>query len=239
MSDVNVGEKKILVAEKSGTGEPIFGGAIGLLDVLAPPTLDTLLDESNVLWIGDYITLTGDNRQGQLGENSQFFEKNADLFLCKTHDNGTTALNGSATWSRNRGQDSLKPESIALHATIVGQLETEAGWNALAQFKQIAAESKRGSWFRRSTGGYLFMCIDDANGWTRVGTPPTIELEITSTSHPNLTSSLAAHDFAANRFYVEGTNVTDEPAQQGQEWWDEINKYVYCRNMNGNWAKLN
>jgi len=183
--------------------------------------------------------LTGDNRQGQLGENSQFFEKNGDLFLCKTHDKGTTALNGSATWSRNRGQDCLKPESIALHATIVGQLETEAGWNTLAQFKQITAESKRGSWFRRLTGGYLYMCIDDENGWTRVGTPPTIELEITTASHPNLTTSLAAHDFTANRFYVEGTNATDEPAEQGQEWWDTSNKYVYRRNMNGNWAKLN
>ena len=83
------------------------------------------------------------------------------------------------------------------------------------------------------------MCVDDANGWTRVGTPPTIELEITTASHPNLTTSLAAHDFASNRFYVEGTNATDETAGQGQEWWDEANKNVYRRNMNGNWAKLN
>jgi hypothetical protein len=129
--------------------------------------------------------------------------------------------------------------SIPAHVTIINELETEAGWNAVAQFKQITAKSKRGSWFRRSTGGYLYMCLDDSNGWTRVGTPPTTDLEITTTSHPTLTASLAAHNFTANRFYVEGTDPDDEPAEQGQEWWDTTNKYVYRRNMDGNWARLN
>src|SRR5690554_4876618 len=238
VSDINVGEKKIIVAEKDAGGNPIFAGGVGLLDVIANPGLATLLSETNPNWVGDEITLTGNNLEGQLGENSQFFELDADFFLCKAHDNGTTTSNGSATWKRNRGADCLQL-SIAAHATIVRQLETETGWNAVAQFKQIAAKSKLGSWFRRSSGGYLYMCLDTSNGWTRVGTPPTVDLEITTTSHPVLTASLAAHDFTTNRFYVEGTEPADEPAEQGQEWWDTTNKYVYRRNMDGNWARLN
>lgn len=238
VSDINVGEKKIIVAEKNAQGDPVFSGGVGLLDVIANPGLSTLLAETNPNWVGDEITLTGNNLDGQLGENSQFFELDADFFLCKSHDNGTTTANGSATWKRNRGTDSLSL-SIPAHVNIINQLETETGWNSVAQFKQITAKSKQGSWFRRSAGGYLYMCIDNSNGWTRVGTPPTTDLEITSTSHPVLTASLAAHDFATNRFYVEGTEPTDEPAEQGQEWWDATNKYVYRRNMDGNWARLN
>ena len=238
VSDISVGEKKIIVAEKNAQGDPIFAGGVGLLDVIANPGLSTLLSETNPNWVGDEITLTGNNLEGQLGENSQFFELDADFFLCTSHDNGTTTSNGSATWKRNRGTDSLSL-SIPAHVTIINQLETEAGWNAVAQFKQITAKSKQGSWFRRSSGGYLYMCLDTSNGWTRVGTPPTVDLEITTTSHPVLTASLAAHDFTTNRFYVEGTEPADEPAEQGQEWWDTTNKYVYRRNMDGNWARLN
>jgi hypothetical protein len=238
VSDIDVGEKKIIVAEKDAQGNPVFAGGVGLLDVIANPGLATLLSETNPDWNGDEITLTGNNLDGQLGENSQFFELDADFFLCIAHDNGTTTSNGSATWKRNRGTDSLNL-SIPAHVTIINELETEAGWNAVAQFKQITAKSKRGTWFRRSSGGYLYMCIDNNNGWTRVGTPPTVNLEITSTSHPTLTASLAAHNFTANRFYTEGTNPSDEPAEQGQEWWDTTNKYVYRRNMDGNWARLN
>lgn len=238
VSDINVGEKKIIVAEKNAQGDPVFSGGVGLLDVIANPGLSTLLAETNPNWIGDEITLTGNNLDGQLGENSQFFELDADFFLCIAHDNGTTTSNGSATWKRNRGTDSLSL-SIPAHVTIINELEMEAGWNSVGQFKQITAKSKQGSWFRRSTGGYLYMCIDNSNGWTRVGTPPTTDLEITSTSHPVLTASLAAHDFSTNRFYVEGTDPADEPAEQGQEWWDTTNKYVYRRNMDGNWARIN
>lgn len=238
VSDINVGEKKIIVAEKNAQGDPVFSGGVGLLDVIANSGLSTLLAETNPNWIGDEITLTGNNLDGQLGENSQFFELDADFFLCKAHDNGTTTTNGSATWKRNRGTDSLSL-SIPAHVTIINQLETETGWNSVVQFKQITAKSKQGSWFRRSTGGYLYMCLDNSNGWTRVGTPPTTDLEITSTSHPVLTASLAAHDFSTNRFYVEGTEPTDEPAEQGQEWWDATNKHVYRRNMDGNWARIN
>ncbi len=209
-----------------------------MLDVIANPGLASLLSETNPNWVGDEITLTGNNLDGQLGENSQFFELDADFFLCIAHDNGTTTSNGSATWKRNRGTDCLQL-SIAAHVAIINELEVEAGWNSVAQFKQITEKSKLGTWFRRSTGGYLYMCIDNNNGWTRVGTPPTVNLEITSTSHPTLTASLAAHDFATNRFYVEGTDPADEPAEQGQEWWDTTNKYVYRRNMDGNWARLN
>lgn len=238
VSDINVGEKKIIVAEKNAQGDPVFSGGVGLLDVIANPGLSTLLGETNPNWIGDEITLTGNNLDGQLGENSQFFELDADFFLCTSHDNGTTTANGSATWKRNRGTDSLSL-SIPAHVTIINELETETGWNSVAQFKQITAKSKQGSWFRRSTGGYLYMCIDNSNGWTRVGTPPTTDLEITSASHPVLTASLAAHDFSINKFYVEGTDPADEPAEQGQEWWDTTNKYVYRRNMDGNWARIN
>lgn len=238
MSDIAVGEKKILVAEKGIDGSPEFGGAIGLLDVIGNSGLSTRLAETSAGWNADEITLTGDNRQGQLGENSQFYELESDFFLCKSHYNGTTASDGWAVWKRNRGTDCLSL-SVASHVTIIGQLETETGWNESAQFKQITAKSKRGTWFRRSTGGYLYMCIDDTNGWTRVGSPPTVDLEITSTSHPVLAASLTANDWAANPFYLEGTNASDNVAQQGQEWWDTTNKRVYKRNMNGYWARLN
>jgi len=61
--------------------------------------------------------------------------------------------------------------------------------------------------------------------------------EITSISHPVLTASLTAHDFSTG-FYEEGTDEDDEPAEQGQEWWDETNNCVYRRNTNGFWIKI-
>jgi hypothetical protein len=238
MSDISVGEKKILVAEKGVDGEPIFAGGIGLLDIIANPGLSTLLAETVSGWNGDEITLTGNNLNGALGENSQFFELDSDFFLCKSHVTGTTTSNGSATWKRNRGTDCLNL-SIASHVTIIGQLETESGWNVAAQFKQITAKSKLGTWFRRITGGYLYMCIDNANGWTRVGSPAGVDIQITAASHPVLTTSLDAHDFSANRFYVEGTNPLDNAASQGQMYWNTTTKNVFMRDMAGNWAKLN
>jgi hypothetical protein len=58
VSDIDVGEKKIIVAEKDAQGNPVFAGGVGLLDVIANPGLASLLSETNPDWNGDEITLT-------------------------------------------------------------------------------------------------------------------------------------------------------------------------------------
>ncbi|MBI9064884.1 MAG: hypothetical protein JEZ14_23055 [Marinilabiliaceae bacterium] len=237
MTDINVGEKKIVLAEKASDGSSIMGGAIAQLDKLGAPGLTALLDETNPLWDGDQITITGNNRTGALGENSQEYRIGSDFFLCISHNNGTDASNGSATWVRNRGQDSLTP-GVVHDDAIIAELETEIGWSS-AGFKQITQKSKKGTWYRKNTGGYLFLCIDKNNGWSRIGPPSTADLEITISSHPTLTSNLAAHDFATNGMYDESSDGANETAEQGQEWWDLANNAWYKRNMNGRWAKMN
>jgi hypothetical protein len=236
MSDVNVGEKKILLAEKLADGSPSFTGAIAQLDKLGPSSLDALLEETNAAWDGDEITIIGDNQNGALGENSQEYRIGSDFFLCISHSYGTDATNGSATWVRNRGQDSLTP-GITHDDAIIVELETETGWSG-ADFKQITSKSKKGSWYKAATGGYLYLCIDKNNGWQRHGVPPTADIEISSASHPTLTTNLAAHDFATNGMYDESSDGTNEAAEQAQEWWDTSNNVWYKRNMNGFWAKM-
>nr|WP_321453587.1 hypothetical protein [uncultured Carboxylicivirga sp.] len=234
LSDIAVGEKKIVLAEKAEDGSPIMGGAITQLDKLGPPTLSTILAETQAGWDGDEITVTGNNLNGALGENSQEYRIGSDFFLCISHDYGTDATNGSATWVRNRGQDSLTP-GVANDDAIIAELETEDGWST-ANFKQIGTKSKKGTWYRNVTGGYLYMCIDKVNGWTRLGSPLTIDLEITTTTHPNLVASLKAHSWSS--FYLEGTNVNDEAAEQGQEYWDITNNVWYKRNKDSYWSKM-
>lgn len=235
LSDINVGESKILIATKEASGDPSFGGALSQLDKLGVPALSSLLAET-AAWDGDEITLTGNNLTGGLGENSQEYYIGSDFFLCISHSNGTTTSNGTATWRRNRGQDSLTP-GLTNDDAIIAELETSTGWSSLpANFKTITSKSKQGTWYRSSAGGYLYLCINKTNGWVRVGDPDTIDLEITSTSHPVLTASLAAHTWTT--LYLEGTNASDEPAEQGQEWWDISNNSVYKRGMNNYWAKI-
>ena len=236
MSDVEFGESKILIATKDALGNPEFGGSISQLDKLGPPGLSTLLAETNPLWDGDEITLTGNNLNSALGENSQEYRIGSDFFLCISHIIGTTTANGSATWVRNRGQDSLTP-GVANDDAIIAELETETGWNVLAGFKQITTISKKGTWYRKNTGGYLYMCIDKNDGWTRVGNPPLVDIEITAASHPILTANLTAHDFVTNGFYDQASDGTNEAASQAQEWWDLTNNVWYKRNMNGFWSK--
>nr|WP_321405881.1 hypothetical protein [uncultured Carboxylicivirga sp.] len=233
LSDIAVGEKKIVLAEKAEDGSPIMGGAITQLDKLGPPTLSTILAETQAGWDGDEITVTGNNLNGALGENSQEYRIGSDFFLCIAHSYGTDATNGSATWVRNRGQDSLTP-GVANDDAIITELETEDGWSA-ANFKQIGTKSKKGTWYRNITGGYLYMCIDKLNGWTRVGSPLAIDLEITDTTHPILIASLKAHSWSS--FYLEGTNETDEAAEQGQEYWDNTLGFVYKRGKDGYWMR--
>ncbi|MGV8828256.1 MAG: hypothetical protein ACWA6U_08030 [Breznakibacter sp.] len=234
MSDIGVGEKKILLAEKAANGLPIMGGSVAQLDKLGPPSLEPVLAETNPLWDGDQLTQTGDNRQGALGENSQEYRIGSDFFLCIAHNYGSNSTNGSATWVRNRGQDSLTP-GVAHDDAIISELETESGWSTV-NFKQINSKSKKGTWYRKNTGGYLYMCLDKLNGWTRIGFPNTTDMQITSDSHPNLTTSLSNHSWAT--FYIEKTNATDETAEQGQKWWDTANNRIYERGMNGYWAKI-
>jgi hypothetical protein len=237
LSDIEVGEKKIVTVKKLADGSAVVGEAISQLDKLGAPSLSDLLDETNPLWDGDEIVITGDNLTGALGENSQEYRIGSDFFLCVSHNTGTDITNGSATWVRNRGQDSLTV-GVAHDDNIIGELETESGWS-VANFKQIANKSKKGTWFRAITGGYLYMCIDKTNGWTRVGFPTASDLEITSISHPALTTNLNVHDFATNGMYDESADVANESAEQGQEFWDTANNAWYKRNMNGYWAKMN
>ena len=91
------------------------------------------------------------------------------LYEVITHSNGTTSADGWATWVRNRGQDSLTP-GIAHDDLIIAELEDIAGWST-AGFKQINSKSKKGTWFRRSTGGAYYACIDKNNGWTKLDFP--------------------------------------------------------------------
>jgi hypothetical protein len=232
VSDISEGESKILIVTKVG-GDPTFGGAISQIDKLGPPALDTLLAET-AAWVGDEITLTGDNQTGQLGENSQEYRIGSDFFLCISHSFGTGPSDGTANWVRNRGQDSLTP-GLTNDDAIIAELVNASGWSG-ADFKQIVTKSKQGTWYRAAAGGFLYMCIDKLNGWSRVGVPNTVDLEITSTSHPILTASLTAHTWTG--YYTEGTNPSDEPAEQGQKWRDTATYAVYERFNSGFWAKI-
>jgi hypothetical protein len=233
VSDIETGESKILTVEKQSDGTAAIGSAISQLDKLGSSVLDDLLAET-ADWDGDEITITGDNTSGALGENGQEYYIDSDFFLCISHSTGTDETNGTATWRRNRGQDCLT-EGLTQDDLIIAELQYSDDWSD-ADFKTITSKSKKGTWWRDTTGGYLYMCISTSNGWTRVGTPDTTTLEITSTSHPTLTTSLAAHTWTT--LYLEGTDTSDEDAEQGQEYWDETNNTVYKRNMNGYWAKI-
>ncbi|MDC7243327.1 MAG: hypothetical protein PQJ44_05190 [Sphaerochaetaceae bacterium] len=232
VSDIDAGESKILVVEKQEDGTATVGTAISQLDKLGSSTLDDLLAET-ADWDGDEITLTGDNTSGALGENGQEYYIGSDFFLCISHYEGTTTTDGTATWRRNRGQDCLT-EGLTQDDLIIAELQSSDDWSD-ADFKTITNKSKQGTWWRDVTGGYLYMCIDSSNGWTRVGTPDTITLEITSTSHPTLTANLEAHDFATG-CYLEGTDSSDEDAEQGQVYRDS-NGNTYERFLSGYWAK--
>ena len=78
MSDIAVGEKKILTVEKLADGTAVVSEAIAQLDKLGAPTLSAHLDETNPLWDGDEISITGDNLSGALGENSQEYRIGSD-----------------------------------------------------------------------------------------------------------------------------------------------------------------
>ncbi len=236
VSEIEVGEKMLMTVEKTEDETAIVGDAVKLLDKLAGSPLDTLLAEDQA-WDGDEITLSGDNLTGGLGENSQEYYIGSDFFLCISHSIGTTTTDGWAIWRRNRGQDALNPD-LTQDAAIIAELTDEnANWT-IAGYITVTTKSKMGTWYRSITGGWLYMCIDASNGWTRVGEPDSVDMEITSTSHPTLTTNLAAYDFATNGLYDESTDTDNETAYQGQEWWDEDNGAVYKRNMNGYWAKI-
>jgi len=230
MTDIAVGELKILLAQKQSDGSAAFEGAVAQVDKIAPPGLAALLGPDQK-WNGDEITLSGDNSIFALGQNAQEFYNDEDWFLCISH------TETSATWKRNRGQDCLNIGETTADA-IIAELENESGWNTTANFKQITTKSKKGSWFRRDTGGYLYMCIDNSNGWIRVGFPATYTLEISSASHPTLTTNLNAHDFATNGWYDETSDGTNEPAEQGQLYVNYTNENIYRRLQNNMWAKI-
>ena len=143
-------------------------------------------------------------------------------------------INDSNGWTRIGAPEahSLNP-SVLSDLSLINELKTESGWSE-ANYKVTTGASRIGYWYSDGLDNYLYKCIDDNNGWTRIGTPPTVYMEITSTSHPILTASLTAHNWDTG-FYTQGGS--DEPAGQGQKWWDEANNRVYERNMNGKWAK--
>ncbi len=236
VSSIEVGEKMLMTIEKSEDETAVVGDAVELLDKLAGSSLEDLLAEDQE-WDGDEITLTGDNLTGGLGENSQEYYIGSDFFLCISHSLGTDSTDGWATWRRNRGQDALNPD-LTQDAAIIAELtDDEAEWTD-AGYLTVTTKSKMGTWYRPAAGGWLYMCIDTSNGWTRIGEPDSVDMEITSTSHITLTTNLAAYDFDTNGLYDESADEDNETAYQGQEWWDEENGAVYKRNMNGYWAKI-
>lgn len=232
VSDIDVGESKFPLITKQSDGTGALTGSVKQLDKIAPPSVADFLNPDNPNWVGDVLTITDvDNSNGAYGRNGQEFYGEEDWFACTSHNDT------GATWKRNRGQDCLVVGNT-VDDLIIAALETEAGWNSIANFKQLSTKSKMGSWFRRSTGGYFYACIDENNGWIRVGSPPTSVREITSASHPTLTSNLATHDFSTG-FYDESVDGANETAKQGQEFWDTTNGAWFKRNKDGFWAKIN
>ena len=224
LSDISEGESKILLVEKeAGTGNPIFGGAVEQLDKLVAPTFDTLLADT-AAWVGDEITITGNNLTGGLGENGQEHQNNGQFYLCISHITGTTTSNGSATWVRNRSNDAIQPDTITQDGLVADELDPsrdagtiDDGWNLTTNTKVITVRSKVGSWWA-SSSGYTYFCYAESGSnwyWKRIGDPSAEFIQITDAT---LIAEIEAHNFGTTP--ILEPVATEKGKDRQEHYWE-------------------
>ena len=195
VADIAEGQTKVMTVQKQvGTGLPIQGEGVGMIDSNVSSAFDTLLADS-AAWVYDLLTLTGNNLIGALGNNAQRHQMLGNIYVCTSHVTGTTTSNGSATWVRCRSNDCLMATNTQ-DALVITALETESGWNS-DNAKVITVRSKVGSWYIAGTG-YLFKCYSESGTnwyWRRVGSPVTDVMQITDAT---LKAEIEANNFSTN-----------------------------------------
>jgi hypothetical protein len=197
-----------------------------------------LADTAN--WIGDRITLTGDNRLGALGQSAQEYiidPNSGNIHKCTAHSFGTTALDGSATWIRTRSKDILTVGAIHDNA-IIAQLTDEAGWNT-DNVKVITVRSIVGSWYIGLTG-YFHSCIEEVPGaswtWRRIGQPITQPVDIIDSA---LIAEIESHNFTTTLILTPVATVKGFDMQR--HYWEtgSTPNLAICINKgNAKWIKI-
>lgn len=224
------GETNLFTVTKSIDGLMVtYGAGVSQIDNFAGGSLSSLLADS-AAWVGDAITLTGDNRAGLLGQTAQeYVISNAlgTIYKCVTHVIGTTAVDGSATWIRTRSRD------IISDSAVITALETETGWDAVNNTKTITVRSVVGSWYT-SLSGYTYFCYGEvANSnwsWRRIGQPDAIFVQITDAT---LIAEIEAHDFSATPVLLPASAVKGEDRQQHYWVTSTVPRLALCIDVAG------
>jgi hypothetical protein len=213
-----VGEVNVFTATKQADGSVSWGAGVGTLNKFAPDSLDTLLQDSAAGWQGQYITLTGDNTNRQLGKAGQEKAFKRRWYLCKA------STDSSATWERNATVDMLN-SADSYDQTIIAELENESGW--IDNIKQVTVKSCKGDEYT-SDSGYVYTCYSDDNKWRRIGQPKTAPMRVDATTYPTLTSKLLAHDFNAGFYDAKAdASYSTFKGEEGQIFWDRTSRKMF------------
>lgn len=238
---IPAGATNLFTVNKSIDGTVLtYGAGVQQIDNFAGGSLSALLADT-AAWNGDFITLTGDNLIGLLGQTAQeFININSFGHICKcvSHVTGTTSLNGSASWIRTRSKDCLTI-GVAQDDSIITSLTTEAGWNAVDNTKIITVRSRVGSWHRGLTG-YFYACISEVTNsswtWIRIGQPDAVPVDINDAT---LIAEIQANDFAVNPVLTPVATVKGSDMQRHYWLVNNTPKLAFCINKGtANWILM-
>jgi|GEM_PF-1571204 len=237
------GEDRLILVKKS-EDTPVFEGAAQLIDIFAPPEVETGLSNQSG-WENETKTLTGNNFFGQLGKAGQLrILPDGTICHCITSTNGDeSSANGSATYRRNRAVDCLDPLNNAQDSNVCDLLNpartggnTDDGWDLLNNTKSVSIPARWGTWWK-DTGGYTYFCFAVSGAvtfWWRTGTPEAIYRYISSTTHPNLAENLLEHDFSAGPYEDQSG---DETTVHDQIFYDSGSRRTFAKRAVGLWEE--
>lgn len=179
----------ILTAKKeAGTGNTIFQGGADTVDVFVSSDFNNLLSDAQA-WVGDSLTITGNNLTFGLGQVGQRHWLNGHAYTCTSSTQGTTTINGSSVWKRTLGNSCLDgTRDAALIAAMVNA--TYNSDNAAI----ITTRCRVGSWYTAGSG-YEYSCYaESGTNWyiRRSGLPTGIDIQI---SDATLKTEIEAHNF--------------------------------------------
>lgn len=235
-----------LLEVKKVSGEATFEGATQLIDIFAPPGIDTSL-ENQSSWSNESKTLTGENYRGELGKVGQLrVLDDGTICRCISSTQGTDGgADGSATYRRNRAVDTLHPDTNTQDSDVCDLLDpsrtggtTDDGWDLVTNIKVISTvPAREGTWWKVS-GGYSYFCYAVSGTsyyWFRSGQPAAIYRYINTTNYPNLTTNLLAHDFGAS-VYTE--QAGDETTYQDQVFYNLATREYFVKVNATQWEQL-
>lgn len=236
------GETNLFTVTKSIDGSMVsYGAGVSQIDKFGPQGLDALLADS-AAWgnlsgkNSDWIRLTGDNRNGDLGQSGQEHVIASNFYLCISHVTGVTAVDGQADWVRNKSID------VETSSSVITDITNETGW--ANNRKTSVVKTKIGAWYTSLSAGYTYFCYGD-NGvnptawyWARVGEPQAIDGRI---SDATLIAEIEAHNFATTPILTPVASVKGEDMQE--HFWENPSGTPHvtkCYNISGTikWVKL-